>query len=142
MTGYSAKQWAFLLARITLGINLLIHGLVRLPKLSAFANGIVKDYQDSILPEFLITIFGYGLPFIETLLGLFLLLGYKTKHSSIGTGFLIVVLIFGSALQENWQLVSSQMVYAIFIFLLISNLEHNVFSIDKTSQTKIDGFKT
>jgi len=36
----SNQQLAFLLARITLGINLFIHGLVRIPKLNAFAEGV------------------------------------------------------------------------------------------------------
>jgi thiosulfate dehydrogenase (quinone) large subunit len=36
------RRLAYLLLRLTLGINMLLHGAVRLPALGAFAAGMVQ----------------------------------------------------------------------------------------------------
>ncbi|WP_339701060.1 DoxX family protein [uncultured Marixanthomonas sp.] len=142
MKKISNNQLAFFIARITIGINLLVHGLVRIPKLEAFANGIVKGFSETYLPEILVTSFAFGIPFIEFIIGSLLLIGWKTKYAAAAGGFLIALLILGSAFKEDWGAVGTQMVYAIFFFLLIKNLDHNYWSIDTNARKKIDGFKT
>lgn len=142
MIKLSNNQLAFFLARITIGINLLVHGLVRLPKLSTFATGMAKGFENSHLPEFIVLPFGYILPFIETLLGTLLVLGFKTKYAAAAGFLLIAILILGSGLKEDWGAVGTQMVYAIFFFLLIKNLDHNRIALDINKKTKIDGFTT
>ncbi|RFN60464.1 DoxX family membrane protein [Marixanthomonas ophiurae] len=138
----SNNQLAFFVARLTIGINLLVHGLVRIPKLDAFANGIVKGFSETYLPEILVSPFAYSLPFIEFTIGALLLLGWKTKYAAAAGGLLIALLILGSAFKEDWAAVGTQMVYAIFFFLLIKNLDHNYWSIDTNARKKVDGFKT
>jgi thiosulfate dehydrogenase [quinone] large subunit len=39
--------------RLSMGINFFGHGLVRLAKLQDFADGMVKGFEKSWLPEFL-----------------------------------------------------------------------------------------
>ncbi len=136
------NQLAFFLARITIGINLLIHGLVRIPKLQQFAEGLTKGFENSYLPQFLVSAFAHCLPFIEFLLGLCLILGLKTRLAAALGAVLIAVLIFGSGLKEDWTAVGSQMVYALFFFFLIKNLEHNIWALDSKPKNKIDGFST
>lgn len=136
------NQLAFFLARITIGINLLVHGLVRIPKLQQFAEGITKGFENTYLPQFLVSGFAHCLPFIEFLLGLCLILGLKTRLALSLGEVLIAVLIFGSGLKEDWIAVGSQMVYALFFFFLIKNLEHNFWALDSKPKTKIDGFST
>ena len=41
------RRLAYLLLRLTLGINILLHGAVRLPALGAFAEGMVQEFADS-----------------------------------------------------------------------------------------------
>lgn len=130
MKNLTNQQLAFFLARITIGINFLMHGIVRLPKLSAFATGLTQGFSETYLPEFLILPFAYVLPFIELILGILLLAGLKTRFALAASSVLIAILIFGSAFKEDWAGVGTQMIYAIFFFLLISKLEHNAWAVD------------
>jgi uncharacterized membrane protein YphA (DoxX/SURF4 family) len=53
----------------------------------------VRAYQ--LLPTFLETIVGWGLPFAEIALGLLLLAGIGTRALAAATGILLLVFIFG-----------------------------------------------
>lgn len=141
MKNWTNNQLAFVIARITIGINFLIHGVVRIPKLQAFAEGMTKGFEQTYLPEFLVMPFATALPFLELVLGLFLLIGFKMRLTAAVSALLIAVLVFGAAMKEDWPLVGSLTIYTIFFFLLIKNLEHNVFAVDGQSKTKVDGFK-
>ncbi|WP_300433884.1 DoxX family protein [Christiangramia sp.] len=123
------KQLAYFLARITLGINLFIHGLVRIPKLEAFANGIIKGFEDSMLPEILVTPIAYAIPFIEGILGIFLLFGVLARKTLIGAAIFMIILIAGSAFKEDWGTVGTQMLYSLYIFFLIFYQEHELRAI-------------
>ncbi|MGB3776454.1 MAG: DoxX family protein [Leeuwenhoekiella sp.] len=142
MKKISNDQLAFLLARLTIGINFLIHGGIRIPKFSSFAGGVIKEFQGTYLPEFLVSGFAYTLPFFEFIIGLMLILGLKTRFFAAAGAILIAVLVFGSGVKEDWTAVGSQMIYALFFFILIKNLEHNVFAVDSKPKKIIDGFKT
>jgi len=134
MKKLSNDQLAFFLARVTIGINFLIHGLVRIPKLSKFAEGLSKGFEETYLPEIMVMPFAYALPFIELLLGVLLTIGFKTRYATIVGSLLIAVLIFGSGIKEDWAAVGTQMVYAIFFFLLIKNLAFNACAIDNRNK--------
>ncbi|WP_031426504.1 DoxX family protein [Flavimarina sp. Hel_I_48] len=142
MKKLSNDQLAFLLARITIGINLFIHGLIRIPKLSSFVAHVVEGFKGTYLPEVLVSGFAYTLPFIEFSIGLALILGLKTRFFAAAGAILIAVLIFGSGIKEDWMGVGSQMVYALFFFILLKNLEHNALALDSKQRKIIDGFKT
>jgi len=123
------KQLAYFLARITLGINFFIHGLVRLPKLESFANGVVKGFENTMLPEILVLPVAYAIPVVELILGLFLILGIITKKTLIGAAILIIFLIAGSAFKEDWGAVGTQMLYALYIFFLLFYQENERMAI-------------
>ncbi len=113
------KQLAYFLARITLGINFFIHGLVRLPKMESFANGVVKGFENTMLPEILVLPVAYAIPIVELILGLFLILGLLTRKTLTAAAILIIFLIAGSAFKEDWGAVGTQMLYALYIFFLL-----------------------
>ncbi|MDT0642032.1 DoxX family protein [Zunongwangia sp. F363] len=138
----SSHQLAYVLARITLGLNFLLHGLVRIPKLEKFASGLASGFEGTLMPLALAEAFAYVLPFLEFLIGLLILAGYKTKHVLAAAAVLIMLLIFGSALKEDWGAVATQMLYALFIFFLLIYLEYNLLALDTKSKKKIDGFTT
>ncbi len=60
----SNKELAFLLGRISLGINCVAHGLIHLPKISAFSAGLVKKFQDTLIGVMLLFLLING--FTET----------------------------------------------------------------------------
>jgi thiosulfate dehydrogenase [quinone] large subunit len=125
------KQLAFLLGRITLGINFAAHGFIRLPKIGSFSEGMVTKFQDSVIGiDSLISVFAHGLVFAELLVGIALLIGFKTRASLIVTSVIMMMLIFGSSMLEDWTLVGSQMIYVIFIYLLIYGYTETKYSFD------------
>jgi len=124
------QQIAFTLLRITMGVNFLGHGLVRFSKLNGFRDWMVNTFQDSLIPSFLVTAWGSVLPFLEFGIGLLLILGLFTYRASIAGAIIIIILLFGSTLIENWDWAGMQMIYGLFFYFLISNVEKNTWSID------------
>jgi thiosulfate dehydrogenase [quinone] large subunit len=131
MKQISNQQLAYFLLRITLGLNFLGHGLVRIPKIDGFRTWMVGEFQNSILPNFLASTFASVLPFIEFGVGLLLILGLFTRQTLFAGALVMISLIFGSCLIEKWEFVGFQMIYAIFFYLLIHNLANNALTLDK-----------
>jgi thiosulfate dehydrogenase (quinone) large subunit len=52
-----------------------MHGLVRLPHLGAFAEGMVKLFRETLLPAIIVRSFALSLVFVEATVGLLILLG-------------------------------------------------------------------
>lgn len=124
------KHQAYALLRIALGVNFLAHGLVRLPKLAGFANGIAESFADTILPQPAVLAFGYVIPIAETVLGLLLVIGLLSRYTLIASFLLMIALIFGSCLLENWETVGLQVVYTVVLFLLLFYQEYNGYALD------------
>jgi thiosulfate dehydrogenase [quinone] large subunit len=125
MKSFSNHQLAYLLARLTLGINFFLHGLVRLPKLPQFVSGMEQQFSESWLPGFLVIPTAYAIPLAEFILGAMLIIGLFTRKVLTASAVLMMVLIAGCCLIENWSAVGTQMVYALYIFFLIIYLEHD-----------------
>lgn len=122
----------YLLARLPIGMSMLGHGLVRIPKLSAFAEGMAASFEASLLPPALVLGFGYVLPFVELGIGICVLAGLFTRQALIAGVVLMCVLIFGSSLTEQWQGVAIQMFYGVYFSLLYRYSEpYNQYALDK-----------
>lgn len=124
------KQTAYALLRITMGINFFGHGLTRLPKIPSFRDWMVSQFQESILPDFLLYTWGSILPFIEFIIGTLLIIGLFTYRTAIAGALVIAILILGSCLIEHWEWAGAQMLYALFYFFIISQVSENKWSID------------
>lgn len=127
----SNPELAFVLGRLLLGINFLVHGLIRLPKLAGFRAGLVKQFAASPLPALLVEAFATVLPFIEAGIGALLLLGLFTRPALTAAMLVMTSLVFGSALLEQWDTVGTQMVYGLFLFGLILICQHNRLCLDR-----------
>ena len=101
--------------RLPVALSIFGHGLVRLPKLQAFTEGMVKSMEKSAIPESLLTPFGYFIPIAEFLIGLVLLIGYQAKYTIYSGLALMGLLVFGSASVENWVGIESQLVHSIYL---------------------------
>jgi len=135
------RRLAYLLLRLTLGINMLLHGAVRLPALGAFAAGMVQQFADTPLPAMAVRLFGLALPFMETAIGLLLIVGLWTRWTLVAGGLLIAALVFGTALRSDWEALSIQMLYAIIYYLLLAARTYDYFALD-TLRTKRPGPST
>lgn len=120
-----STKLTFFFLRLPVAVSLLGHGLVRLPKLAAFSNWMVGSMAKSVLPSGLITAFSYALPFIEALLGLALMTGFKVRYTLYGGLVLMSMLIAGSSSVEDWGAIQAQLVHAIFLGLLLWWYEKN-----------------
>lgn len=101
--------------RLPIALSIFGHGLVRLPKLQAFTEGMVKSMEKSAIPESLLTPFGYFIPIAEFLIGLVLLIGYQTKYAIYAGLALMGLLVLGSASVENWSAIEAQLVHSIYL---------------------------
>lgn len=136
MNKTTPQQTAFVLLRIAMGVNFLGHGLSRFSKLNGFKDWMVTTFQDSLIPSFLVSAWGSILPFVEFGIGLLLILGLFTYRASIAGAIVITILLFGSTLIENWDWAGVQMIYALFFFFIISNVDKNNWSLDQLIHSK------
>jgi thiosulfate dehydrogenase [quinone] large subunit len=125
------KALAYGTFRFALGVVELMHGLVRLPVLAGFATGMAKQFQGTILPAWFVYSFGTVLPFLETLIGLALILGVFTRWTLVAASLLVSILIFGTSLRSDWATVGLQMIYVLAFFVALFLLEHNQYSVDR-----------
>jgi thiosulfate dehydrogenase [quinone] large subunit len=124
------EQITYLLARLPIGMSFFGHGLERLPKLAVFSHGMVTEFNKSILPLWLVTPFSYFLPFAELITGILLLLGLFTRFAAIFGVAIMLALIFGSSMIEQWNNVFTQIIYGAYLALLFYFAQYNSISID------------
>ena len=124
------RKLAYVMLRFTLGLGILMHGIIRLPHLSAFADGMVKQFAETPLPAAVVRPFALNLVFAETIIGLLILLGLWTRWSLLLGAALISSLVFGTALRSDWDTLAIQMLYALIYAALIAGREYNSYSID------------
>ena len=108
--------------RLVLGINMLVHGLVRVGSPSAFADGMVAGFEATPLPAPLVRAFALVLPFVELALGAALLLGVRLRATLFLGLVLTAMLTFDTCLQQRWDVAGSQLVYAIVYWILLFRL--------------------
>lgn len=123
-------KYSYFFLRLPLAMSMFGHGLVRVPKLSAFAQGMTKQFKDSILPEILVLPFGYTLPVIELTIGILLILGWQTRNAIFAGLLTMAALIFGSSTIESWGAISVQLIHALYFGILLYFLPQDRFSID------------
>lgn len=121
----------YLLARLPIGMSMLGHGLVRLPKLAAFSEWMTGSFSKSVLPEFMVLPFSYLLPVLELITGLLLLSGLFTRFAVLLGSAIMLMLIFGSCIIEQWENVFIQVLYGAYFAVLYRYLNFNKISVDQ-----------
>jgi thiosulfate dehydrogenase [quinone] large subunit len=131
-----AQNITYLLARLPIGMSMFGHGLIRLTKLQTFSEGMVKEFNKSILPGWLVMPFSYVLPFLEFIVGILLLLGLLTRFASILGVAIMIALIFGSSTLEQWNNIFTQIIYGAYFALLYRYSEFNEYSVEGLMRKK------
>jgi thiosulfate dehydrogenase [quinone] large subunit len=122
---------AYLLLRATIGLNIFIHGLSRLLMgLTVFADSLVPMFAKTFLHGWSVYAFGLVLPWVETILGILLLLGFRTRIGLVGSSALLFVLTFGTSIRQDWNTVGLQLIYAAIFAGLLAYREDDVYSLD------------
>src|SRR5277367_6616197 len=95
---------AYALLRITLGLNIFMHGTSRLlAGIGNFVSGMIKMFQNTVLPTAVVVPFGYALPWLEVGLGLLIIIGFRTREALVAGALLMLALNFGTALRQDWD---------------------------------------
>lgn len=121
---------AYLMLRLVAGVSFFGHGLVRLPKLTAFSQWMTGSFSKSMLPQSLVTPFSYALPIAEFTIGTLLILGLFSQKAFISGVVVMLLLMLGTCLIENWEALPSQMIHAFLLILLYQFITANTYSLD------------
>lgn len=125
-------ELAYLIIRVGLGLNIFLHGLVRIRAgRYNFKKVIEAEFADTLLEGRTVGLFALYLPLIEFAIGLLLLAGLFTQTAIIAGSLVMLFLIVGKSIKSDWQTVTFQMVYVAFYAILEMLLQHNVLSLDE-----------
>jgi thiosulfate dehydrogenase [quinone] large subunit len=122
---------SYFLLRLMVGISFFGHGLVRLPKLAGFSQWMTNAFARSILPQSIVMPFSYILPVAEFIIGLLLILGLFSGKAMVAGCVVVVMLIFGTCMIENWEALPSQMIHGLILIVLLQFWASNNISLDK-----------
>lgn len=125
------EKIVYLIIRLTLGISGLMHGVVGLLDYRLYTESLVTAFQHSFLPKDIVLAFGHALPFLEFVIGLFLIFGFFTKRIAIIGSFLMLLLLIGSTIIKDWDSYPSQFLHIAFYGLLIHFSASDYCAVDK-----------
>jgi thiosulfate dehydrogenase [quinone] large subunit len=129
-SGSLDESLAYASLRAILGLNIFLHGVVRLPTLSGFAEGLVSAFADTILPDVLVRLFAYGLVPAEAIIGLLLLIGWRTRGALVAGQAVMAALVFGTALRQEWGTLGTQMIYVSIYAALLFLRRYDGYGVD------------
>ena len=140
-TGTQSSDWqangslAYALFRFTFGINILMRGVVRIALgQAAFQAYMLKQFENvPVMPQALLIPFATVLPYVESVIGLLILIGFQTRAALIAGALMIAALTFGTMLRQDFTIAWLQLDYAIAFFLLLACLSWNTISVDGMS---------
>jgi thiosulfate dehydrogenase [quinone] large subunit len=135
---HSDAAMAYALFRFTFGVNIMMRGVVRIALgLPAFQAYMLTQFKDvPIMSPAFLTPFASVLPFVETLIGFLILVGFQTRTALIAGSLMITALTFGTMLRSDFTIAWLQLDYAIAFFLLLALRSWNVISVDGMMRSK------
>jgi thiosulfate dehydrogenase [quinone] large subunit len=116
------QHHAYLYLRLLTGLDFFGHGFARIftgTHLSGFAQGMVKSMASTPLPSVLTHATGYTVPPTELLIGVLLLTGLFTRYTLKLALLLMLVLMFGVTLKQDWPTAGTQLLYGLVLALLL-----------------------
>jgi thiosulfate dehydrogenase [quinone] large subunit len=125
------RALGYFILRLSLGVDMLMHYVVRTWGISKdFVPVTEKMFVGNLLPMSWVHLFLTVLPYFEGLLGVLLILGLLSRWALTAEGLLVTVLLFGTAIRSDWTVVSHQMIYILFVFILLATEQYGYFSVD------------
>jgi uncharacterized membrane protein YphA (DoxX/SURF4 family) len=91
------QPWVTLVARVGLGLTMMAAGLLKLPDPGEAVRG-VRAYR--LLPEPVVPAVAFGVPALEVLLGVLLVVGLFSRWAAAAVGAILVVFI--AAIASAW----------------------------------------
>ena len=123
---------AYTILRLSFGANILLHGLSRIlngrPAFLAYLNHYFEHAH--LVSAGMLPVFGAILPWVETTLGLLLMLGLFTRFALIAGGLAMLVLVIGTNLAQDWIVSGLQLIYVFIYYYLLVHIDENGVSVD------------
>jgi thiosulfate dehydrogenase [quinone] large subunit len=136
-TGPRNQQIAYALFRLTLGLDIFMHGAMR------FVTGVgtweanqAKLFEGTILPMALVHGFLLTLPALEVIIGGLTIIGLYTRFALVAGAVMIFALVFGTGMRQDWTTVGSQMLYAAYYYLMLARFDDNWLALDCRRQAQ------
>jgi|HubBroStandDraft_4_1064222.scaffolds.fasta_scaffold57928_1 thiosulfate dehydrogenase [quinone] large subunit len=130
-TSVTDRRIAYVLLRIVFGVDIFFHGLSRLfGDHAAFLAYLSQQMAKAPLPKSLLPPFAATLPWAEATIGLLLLLGLFTRFALVAGSFVMIALIAGITLAQNWDVAGIQLIYCAIYFVLLTHRSRNFYSLD------------
>jgi thiosulfate dehydrogenase [quinone] large subunit len=125
---------AYTILRVSFGANIMLHGVSRILMGHAAFLAYLTHYFEkaSYVPAGMLSGFATVQPWVELILGLLLMVGLATRFSLIAGALVIMCLVFGTNLAQDWLVSGLQLIYAFLYYYLLVHLDQNRFSIDAT----------
>jgi len=123
---------AYTILRLSFGANILLHGLSRiLNGRPAFLAYLTHYFEhEHLIPASSLPAFGAVLPWLETTLGLLLMLGLFSRFTLIVGALVMTALVIGTNLAQDWLVSGLQLPYCFIYYYLLIHLEQNRMSLD------------
>jgi thiosulfate dehydrogenase [quinone] large subunit len=123
---------AYAILRLSFGVNILLHGLSRLLNGRAAFLAYLNHYFEHahLIAPGMLPIFGAVLPWVETAVGLLLVLGLFSRFTLIFGALVMVVLVIGTNLAQDWLVAGLQLPYCFIYYYLLVHIDENSISLD------------
>jgi thiosulfate dehydrogenase [quinone] large subunit len=122
---------AYALLRVTLGLNIFMHGTSRLlGGIGNFVSGLTKMFQNTVLPTAVVVPFGDA-ALARSGARLLIIIGFRTREALVAGALLMVGLTFGTALRQAWDVAAIQLLYSVVYAVLIAALRYNSLSVNQ-----------
>jgi thiosulfate dehydrogenase (quinone) large subunit len=123
---------ALALLRVTLGTLLLFAGVGKITEgREEFVPGFVERFEETWLPDALVTVVAHALPYLEVGLGVLLVLGLFTLPALFGAAVLFLVFTFGTTVADDHEATGRNTLYALITFVLIWLSSHDRLGLDR-----------
>src|ERR1700682_5693149 len=120
---------AYTILRVSFGANIMLHGVSRILMGHAAFLAYLTHYFEkaSYVPVSMLSVFATVQPWVELILGLLLMIGLATRLSLIAGGLVVMCLVFGTNLAQDWLVSGLQLIYAVLYYYLLGHLGQNCF---------------
>lgn len=123
---------AYAILRLSFGANIMLHGVSRLLNgRPAFLAYLTHYFEHAhLIPASSLPAFGAVLPWVETIVGLLLMIGLFSRFIMIFGALVMLCLVVGTNLAQDWLVSGLQLIYCFLYYYLLVHLDENTISID------------
>lgn len=124
-------QIGYFFFRVFVGVNLFLHGFMRvLTGVSAWEIPTAATFTETFLPMPLVHLALYMIPPVQIFLGALIVLGLLTRWALLGGLLLMLLLLFGHLVRQNWSGAHIVMHYGLYYWILLALLSQNWLALD------------